>query len=264
VGREARVSLEPDAQVRSVELLRVLALQQNQLAGGAGLCEDLGYRVREALGVGQRYVVLDDAEAAVRAGHHEHARMADRRRLPGAEEDDVHGALELHARRHDQHRAVVEECGVQRCEGMLLGLDDPRQEGLQALRAPPAQLGQALDPHVAGQRPRRRQLRGEAAVDEDEQAAGEDRHRQGLERLTRDPSRLAARQLEGQARDRPHVGVAPLLEPGGREAEVAEDADRVAAEPRDPRRLVAQGVGEPLVARQVVVPHAAGAFSSQP
>ena len=236
---------------RAVAQLR--ELHEPDVAGRLGLANKLGVlehgvladndfrnRVRPTGTVAQTDVTLDDRCLTVRLRDDQAARM---RYLAFAlrmrDEHHVNRRVQAGAPRNVQPRAVAQKGCVQRTKRMLVVGRMPGQVAFYGGVARRRRFGQTPHHDAVRKRADGRQVRCISTVDEDQPpdsgvpAGRFGEVRGGQSRSIRIGQSIAA------LRDRPHVGVSPLLVTGRGKAQRLEPLDRRLANPGQPRRITA-------------------------
>jgi hypothetical protein len=271
------VALLSRVQIRHVKVVVVLALDRDEVHLGAGSRVHLGHRVGETRRVAERHVILDHGQVAALFCDDEKPRVGGEGAPGGGrKEDHVDRSIHPGRARRVGEEPVVQEGGVERRKGALLGCGVVAEVRLEPLRRLRAQRGQGIHVAAARRRDRRGEHRRVAAVDEHVEAAGEERKRQRLEGFAGDLGDHAGSDLEWDLRERGQVGVTPFFESRVRQAALAEARQRVRPQLTEPVRLGAERRAEALEAREVVVaggverahraaaPAGSGSTSSQP
>ena len=205
---------------------RAVEMDPAVLDGGAGADGDLGHRGRQAAvaaaGAGEG---LDQGDPAVGAGGHEGARC--RQALAAGRVQDLDRRLHGGIRRHADEGAVAHEGGAEGGEA-LVEVEGVGPQVVEPLPLLGPQLSEGAHLHPAGKVAGPGQVRGEAAVDEDEHRAVDAGGEEGAHLVGGQGAGLGHRGEEGVGQGR-RVGVRPGLVPGGRQADVGDAGDRLPA-----------------------------------
>jgi hypothetical protein len=198
----------------------------------------LGDGIREGHALGQAHVALHHRGHGVGTEHHDVPRIGGPARGPTVRrEEDVNWRLHHRAGGEDQGVAVAEGGGVLPDDGRRGGLDrQPAQRILDQFRSLGQQLGQRTEPGAGRQAGELRESRLEPSVGKDQarpfRVPEEERGKVGGGQGARRAHRAQLR-----SRDRGQVGEAPVLVPGGGQAEPLEAGRARTAELGHPLRL---------------------------
>ena len=151
---------------------------------------------------------------------------------------NVQGLLEHRALGNFDKSAILEECGVERDEGMGLRVCVAPQMPLQQRAVVFPGGGQAASPQSLGNLPQFRELRNVAAVKKRQAAATQIGQRQALNLLPKFFRQLYARRHKRRGGQRRNIRVEPLLVVSGRETEFGKTPDGRMAKLGQPRRRV--------------------------
>ena len=148
MGGEVRAAREMRLECGYVIGLLALPLELAVIHHRSVARHHLRHGVREVGGLAQAHVALHHCRLAPGLCHDEITRMGDpRRAVGGAHEDQVDGLLQnLSAGKIDES-TILDECGVQGHEGVVLELGMPAEVRLEAIRFFHQGGGEDHDPH---------------------------------------------------------------------------------------------------------------------